>query len=114
MAKTQDLPLNPAKISGVCNRLLCCLTYEYDAYKAIKQEMPKIGRLIKYEGNVYRVQRIHPLQCTVRVVSREAGDLLLTEEQWRTAEPVQKSQPRKKGKGKSKKSGGRNSGQQKK
>ncbi|MBE0582390.1 MAG: hypothetical protein IH612_01365, partial [Desulfofustis sp.] len=33
MAKEQDLPLNPAKISGVCNRLLCCLTYEYDIYR---------------------------------------------------------------------------------
>ena len=30
MAKEQDLPLNPTKISGVCNRLLCCLTYEFD------------------------------------------------------------------------------------
>ena len=32
MAKEQSLPLNPAKISGVCNRLLCCLTYEYSTY----------------------------------------------------------------------------------
>ena len=111
MAKTQDLPLNPAKISGVCNRLLCCLTYEYDAYKSIKRQMPRIGRLIKYEGNVYRVQRIHPLQGTVQAVSREEGELLLTEEQWRTAEPVQKSQPRKKSK--AKKSNSRDSGRKK-
>ncbi len=111
MAKTQDLPLNPAKISGVCNRLLCCLTYEYDAYKSIKRQMPRIGRLIKYEGNVYRVQRIHPLQGTVQAVSREEGEILLTEEQWRTAEPVQKSQPRKKSK--AKKTGSRDSGRKK-
>jgi cell fate regulator YaaT (PSP1 superfamily) len=100
MAKTQDLPLNPAKISGVCNRLLCCLTYEYDAYKSIKQEMPRPGRLIRYEGEVYRVQRVHPLQGTVQAVSREVGEVLLTEEQWRRAEPVQKNQPRKPHKGK--------------
>ncbi len=112
MAKTQDLPLNPAKISGVCNRLLCCLTYEYDAYKEIKRQMPRIGRLIKYEGNVYRVLRIHPLQGTVQAVSREEGEILLTEEQWRTAEPVQNSQPRKKNK--AKKSGNRDSGRKKK
>ncbi len=105
MAKTQDLPLNPAKISGVCNRLLCCLTYEYDAYKAIKKEMPRMGRLIKHEGDVYRVVRLHPLQGTVQAVSRETGDVLLTEEQWRAAKPVQKSQPRKQNKGK--KSSGR-------
>lgn len=100
MAKTQDLPLNPAKISGVCNRLLCCLTYEYDAYKAIKREMPRIGRLIKHEGDIYRVIRLHPLQNTVQAFSREAGEVLLTEEQWRAAEPVHKNQPRKQHKGK--------------
>ncbi len=100
MAKTQDLPLNPAKISGVCNRLLCCLTYEYDSYKSIKQDMPRPGRLIRFEGEVYRVQRVHPLQNTVQAVSREAGEILLTEEQWRRAEPVQKSQPRKQPRGK--------------
>lgn len=111
MAKTQDLPLNPAKISGVCNRLLCCLTYEYDAYKSIKRQMPRIGRLIKYEGNVYRVLRLHPLQGTVQAVSREEGEILLTEEQWRTAEPVQKSQPR--NKSKARKSDSRDSGRKK-
>ncbi len=32
MAKVQNLPLNPNKISGLCGRLLCCITYEYQAY----------------------------------------------------------------------------------
>ncbi len=32
MAREQDLPLNPSKISGVCDRLLCCLKYEYEQY----------------------------------------------------------------------------------
>ncbi len=102
MAKTQDLPLNPAKISGVCNRLLCCLTYEYESYKEIKQEMPGIGRQFRYEGEVYRVTRVQPLQKTVKAVSRESGEVILTEEQWRNAEPVRKKQPRKKNKNKSK------------
>ncbi len=96
MAKTQDLPLNPSKISGVCNRLLCCLTYEYDAYKSIKQEMPRMGHLLKHEGDVYRVTRIHPLQGTVRAFSREQGEVVLTEEQWKAAEPVKKKQSRRK------------------
>ncbi|XCN74835.1 MAG: regulatory iron-sulfur-containing complex subunit RicT [Candidatus Electrothrix aestuarii] len=90
MAKTQDLPLNPSKISGVCNRLLCCLTYEFDTYKAIKREMPKVGRLLEYEGNVYRVVRIFALQGTVLAVSRENGELLMNEEQWRAATIVQR------------------------
>ncbi|MFH1003272.1 MAG: stage 0 sporulation family protein [Chloroflexota bacterium] len=38
MAKEQDLPLNPMKISGVCGRLLCCLGYENEQYRAAKEE----------------------------------------------------------------------------
>ncbi|RUM36467.1 MAG: hypothetical protein DSY50_02475 [Desulfobulbus sp.] len=102
MAKTQDLPLNPAKISGVCNRLLCCLTYEYDSYKSIKQQMPRIGRMLKHEGEVCRVTRIHPLQGTIKVVSKENGERILTREQWRAAEQVRKNQPRNKNKSKKK------------
>ncbi|MCI5221801.1 MAG: hypothetical protein D3924_03795 [Candidatus Electrothrix sp. AR4] len=102
MAKTQDLPLNPAKISGVCNRLLCCLTYEFDNYKSIKREMPRVGRLLNHEGSVYRVVRIFALQGTLLAVSREKGELLMTEEQWRAAKPVaRQTQARKKGKGRS-------------
>lgn len=41
MAKEQDLSLNPQKISGVCGRLMCCLRYEFDAYKDFKSRAPK-------------------------------------------------------------------------
>lgn len=41
MAKEQDLSLNPQKISGVCGRLMCCLRYEYGAYKDFKGRAPK-------------------------------------------------------------------------
>ncbi|MEE8715584.1 MAG: regulatory iron-sulfur-containing complex subunit RicT [Coriobacteriales bacterium] len=46
MAKEQDLPLNSAKISGVCGRLMCCLRYEFEAYKDFKQRAPKRNALI--------------------------------------------------------------------
>jgi cell fate regulator YaaT (PSP1 superfamily) len=46
MAKEQDLSLNPAKISGVCGRLLCCLAYENEFYRASKSIMPKIGQKV--------------------------------------------------------------------
>ncbi len=41
MAKEQDLPLNSSKISGVCGRLMCCLRYEFEAYKDFKSRAPK-------------------------------------------------------------------------
>ena len=46
MAKEQDLPLNSAKISGVCGRLMCCLRYEFEAYKDFKSRAPKKKTLI--------------------------------------------------------------------
>ena len=47
MAKEQDLSLNPQKISGVCGRLMCCLRYEYDAYKDFKSRAPKKNAMIE-------------------------------------------------------------------
>lgn len=43
MAKEQDLPLNPQKISGVCGRLYCCLTFEYEDYRELRGQLPKVG-----------------------------------------------------------------------
>lgn len=47
MAKEQDLSLNPQKISGLCGRLMCCLRYEYDAYKDFKSRAPKQNATIQ-------------------------------------------------------------------
>lgn len=46
MAKTQDLPINPSKVSGVCGRLLCCLSYENEQYRQMKAVMPRLGQAI--------------------------------------------------------------------
>ena len=46
MAKTQNLSLNPLKISGICGRLMCCLQYENDVYVQCRKGMPGIGEKI--------------------------------------------------------------------
>ena len=46
MAKEQNLSLNPQKISGLCGKLMCCLRYEYEAYKDFHARSPKVGELI--------------------------------------------------------------------
>lgn len=46
MAKEQDLPLNSNKISGACGRLMCCLRYEFEAYRDFKSRAPKKNALI--------------------------------------------------------------------
>jgi len=53
MAKLQKATLDPAKISGRCGRLKCCLRYEFDAYQEIVAEMPPIGsRVLTRDGTV--------------------------------------------------------------
>ncbi len=46
MAKEQGLSLNPAKVSGSCGRLMCCLKYEQDAYEHLSSFTPKVGALV--------------------------------------------------------------------
>jgi cell fate regulator YaaT (PSP1 superfamily) len=98
MAKEQDLPLNPSKISGVCNRLLCCLTYEFETYKRERKGMPKPGKKIMVNGHCYRVRRQNPLQATLQVVDEEGEVQLLQADQWKNAEPVRPEKKTNKGK----------------
>lgn len=52
MAKNQGLSLNPGKISGLCGRLMCCLSYENDYYAQAYKKMPKLGATVGTpEGN---------------------------------------------------------------
>jgi cell fate regulator YaaT (PSP1 superfamily) len=89
MAKEQDLPLNPTKISGVCNRLLCCLTYEYETYRSQRKGMPKVGRKIKLQNEIYRVRRQNPLQQSIVVAGSENEEKVLQKDEWRSAVLVQ-------------------------
>ncbi|QWT17371.1 hypothetical protein KPC83_05905 [Collinsella sp. zg1085] len=56
MAKEQDLPLNSSKISGMCGRLMCCLRYEFEAYKDFKHRAPKRNTLIDTPLGKARIQ----------------------------------------------------------
>ena len=47
MAKEQNIALNPAKISGNCGRLMCCLKYEQEAYEEKLNKLPKVGAIVK-------------------------------------------------------------------
>ncbi len=92
MAKEQDLPLNPAKISGVCNRLLCCLTHEYETYKALKKGMPKVGRVITFEDRQFKVISCRALNGTITVISVDDAreTKVLSREEWETGISVAK------------------------
>jgi cell fate regulator YaaT (PSP1 superfamily) len=67
MAKEQDLPLNPQKISGVCGRLYCCLTFEYDVYRELRGTMPKVGSMVSTPVGEAKVNSVNVLKKTVRL-----------------------------------------------
>lgn len=55
MAKDQSLFLNPAKFSGVCGKLMCCLRYEHEFYKYAREHLPSVGAMVKTERGVGKV-----------------------------------------------------------
>ena len=73
MAKDQDLPLNPSKISGVCGRLLCCLAYEHEQYIEMKAEMPRRGMWVQTPEGPGEVVNVNVLRSTVTVLLSATG-----------------------------------------
>ncbi|MGA8117565.1 MAG: regulatory iron-sulfur-containing complex subunit RicT [Actinocatenispora sp.] len=55
MAKDQDLPLNPLRISGACGRLMCCLKYEHPLYQRFHESAPAVGERVSTEQGTGRV-----------------------------------------------------------
>lgn len=68
MAKSQNLPLNPNKISGICGRLLCCLTYENETYLELAKDMPLLGKPCDTPAGLGKVVRQDILRQTITVV----------------------------------------------
>ncbi|HKK95253.1 MAG TPA: stage 0 sporulation family protein [Anaerovoracaceae bacterium] len=66
MAKTQNLSLNPAKISGVCGRLMCCLNYENDVYSELRKGMPNVDEKIKTNDGTAKVISINLLKNDIK------------------------------------------------
>lgn len=75
MAKEQDLPLNPLKISGLCGRLMCCLRYEYDAYKDYKSRAPKRGTEVTTPAGPGKVTEVNTPKETVNIRLAEGGTI---------------------------------------
>lgn len=71
MAKEQDLPLNPQKISGVCGRLYCCLTFEYEDYKALRGTLPKVGSFVSTPAGEAKITGIDFVRERVKLFLTE-------------------------------------------
>ena len=76
MAKNQGLSLNPGKISGLCGRLMCCLSYENEYYAEAYRKMPKIGSTVGTPEGKGAVVSANMLKMEVRVKIEKDGALL--------------------------------------
>ena len=72
MAKTQGLSLNPAKISGLCGRLMCCLEYENEHYSETFKRMPKVGSEVVTPDGKATVVSNNMLKLIVKVKTANA------------------------------------------
>ncbi len=67
MAKTQNLSLNPTKISGTCGRLMCCLKYEQEAYEDLVKRAPKQDSFVETPDGAGTVSGVNLLRQTAQV-----------------------------------------------
>ncbi len=78
MAKTQNLSLNPTKISGTCGRLMCCLKYEQDAYEDLIKNSPKAESFVDTPDGRGTVVEINLLRQSVKVRMEEEPETIGT------------------------------------
>lgn len=87
MAKEQNLFLNPAKISGICGRLLCCLSYEQDNYDAFHHKCPRLGKKYQTSQGNMKVLRANMFRNTLSVLNENNEELEFSLDDWQGIEP---------------------------
>lgn len=98
MAKNQDVSLNPSKNTGACGKLLCCLSYEDDFYREVRNTMPRLGQAVQTEHGAGYVRALNILRETTTVRLENGDDVELPADQLQTVGgkglPQGKRQPR--------------------
>ena len=97
MAKGQQLPLSPNKLSGLCGRLRCCLSYEHEGYLESLARMPRVGARVTTPRGEGRVRKLDLLSETA-TVQLDEGSLTLVlaaaEMTWDARQDLPRSRPR--------------------
>ena len=76
MAKTQNLSLNPTKISGTCGRLMCCLKYEQEAYEDLLRTAPKMDSFVDTPEGRGTVTEVDLLRSRVKVRMEDSPETI--------------------------------------
>ncbi len=93
MAKEQNLFLNPAKISGICGRLLCCLSYEQDNYDQFHRACPRIGKRYITDKGALRVLRTHMARNSITLLNEQGEEIDILLDEWETLNPRRQENP---------------------
>jgi len=72
MAKDQNLSLNPAKISGICGRLMCCLKFENEVYEEAREGFPEVGTRVMTPDGEGKIVGINVFRHTLNVELKES------------------------------------------
>lgn len=92
MAKHQGLAPNPAKLTGMCGKLKCCLSYEHEVYNEYRQGLPKVGATVASPRGAGKVSGHNVLkrECTVRLFS--GGEIRCPCEECRVLTPAEREE----------------------
>ncbi|MCL1889042.1 MAG: hypothetical protein FWF99_00865 [Desulfovibrionaceae bacterium] len=96
MAKEQNLFLNPAKLSGICGRLLCCLANEQENYEEFHRNSPKLGKKYQTGQGVMKVIRANLFRQSIVALTEAGEEREFMLEAWSLLNPVRlesKSEP---------------------
>ncbi len=87
MAKEQSLFLNSAKISGICGRLLCCLSFEQENYDNFHNQCPKLGKKYQTTRGPMKVLRSNLFRHAVIVLNENNEEIEMPLEEWQAINP---------------------------
>ena len=93
MAKEQNLFLNPAKISGICGRLLCCLSYEQDNYDHFHRMCPRLGKKYQTDKGPMKVLRANMFRNSLSVLTENNEEVELSLDDWQSLSPHRPEAP---------------------
>ena len=93
MAKEQNLFLNPAKLSGMCGRLLCCLSFEQSNYEEFNRNCPKLGKRYATSDGTFRIIRANMFSRSIVACSDSGEEKEFTLEQWAAIAPRRAENP---------------------
>lgn len=87
MAKEQNLFLNPVKISGICGRLLCCLSYEQECYENFQQTSPRPGKKYSTDKGILKIARTNMFKNSITALTEKNEELEFSLDDWNKLHP---------------------------